>query len=203
MRPRAARRRLDAPAAALRLLLTAALAILLAACSGLPGTAPWATPTPTPRLAPAGAQTTLRPTGPTERAVVTRITDGDTVRVRIGGQEHRLRYTGIDTPESVHPERPVEPWALEATAENARLVEGRQVILERDVSETDRFGRLLRYVWLEPDDEDGEWRMVNLELLLGGFAQVTTYPPDVKYVDLFLAAQREAREAGRGLWGDE
>jgi micrococcal nuclease len=207
--------RMDRPAHAgarphgiLRILLAGAVALLLAACTGLPVRAPTATgrpaaATPTARPAPAGLDLGLRPTGRTQRGLVTRVTDGDTIRVLIDGQEHRLRYIGIDTPESVHPNRPVEPYALAATAENARLVEGREVILERDVSETDRFGRLLRYVWLEPGEIGVTWRMVNLELLLAGFARVTTYPPDVKYVDLFLAAQREAREAGRGLWADE
>ena len=75
----------------------------------------------------------------------------------------------------------------------------RPSILERDVSETDRYGRLLRYVWL---DTDSGWLLVNLELLRLGVAEVTTYPPDVKYVDaLYLPAQREARESGIGLWG--
>ena len=67
--------------------------------------------------------------------------------------------------------------------------------LEKDVSETDKYGRLLRYVWLGG-------QMVNALLVQDGYAQVSTYPPDVKYQELFLALQREARDAGRGLWGD-
>ena len=65
----------------------------------------------------------------------------------------------------------------------------------------DRFGRLLRYIWLRDVSAPSGWRMVNLELLARGFAQVSTYPPDVKYVDLFLAAQASARDRGVGLWG--
>ena len=72
------------------------------------------------------------------------------------------------------------------------------MILEKDVSETDQYGRLLRYVWLH--DTTG-WTLVNLELVREGYAQVSTYPPDVKYVDLYLAAQQQAREQGLGLWG--
>ena len=87
----------------------------------------------------------------------------------------------------------------EASDANRRLVEGKHVVLEKDVSETDRYGRMLRYVWIA---DGGAWLLVSLELLRRGLAQVSTYPPDVKYVDLYLAAQREAREAGRGLWGE-
>ena len=78
------------------------------------------------------------------------------------------------------------------------LVEGREVILERDVSDTDQFDRLLRDVWIE--DAPGSWILVNLELIRQGFAQVSTYPPDIKYVDLLLEAQEAARTASLGLW---
>ncbi len=125
-----------------------------------------------------------------------RVVDGDTIVVDRGHGQERVRYIGMDTPESVKPNTPVEPMAHEAAAANSRLVAGRKVVLEKDVSETDRYGRLLRDVWLD----DGGWRLVNLELVREGFAQVTTFPPDVKYVDVLLAAQRDARERGVGLW---
>ena len=139
----------------------------------------------------------LAPTGPTTRAKVTRVVDGDTIIVVFGGSTSRVRYIGMDTPESVKPDTPVEPMAKEAAAANRALVDGRQVVLERDVSDTDRFGRLLRDVWVE---RDGALVLVGLELVRGGYAQVATFPPDVKYVDELLAAQRHAREAGLGLW---
>ncbi len=151
-------------------------------------------PPPIATPAPAGG-----PTGPTEEAFVTSVTDGDTIRVAIDGLEYRLRYIGIDTPETVDPRRPVEWMGHEASEANKQLVEGKTVVLEKDLSETDRFGRLLRYVWLQ--DKDG-WLMVNEELVRRGFAQASTYPPDVKYTELFMSAQHEARDAGRGLWGD-
>jgi len=88
--------------------------------------------------------------------------------------------------------------AKEASAANEALVAGRDVVLERDVSDTDQYDRLLRYVWLR---EGGGWVFVNLELVRLGFAQVATYPPDVRWTDTFLAAQRMARKAGLGLWG--
>lgn len=137
----------------------------------------------------------LAPTDPTQLATVASVTDGDTIRVVLDGQNVPVRYIGIDTPE-IH--GTVEPMGREAADANARLVAGREVALEKDVSETDRFGRLLRHVWVR--DATG-WRLVSLELLRLGLAQVTTFPPDVKYVDdLFLPAQRAAREAGVGLW---
>ena len=111
----------------------------------------------------------LAPTGPTEVALVTSITDGDTIWVDILGEESRVRYIGIDTPEIGFDDRPAEPFAEEATTANAALVEDSLVVLETDVSETDDFGRFLRYVWLAPDETadpgTGTWRLVNLELV--------------------------------------
>jgi micrococcal nuclease len=119
---------------------------------------------------------------------VTRIVDGDTINVQIGEQTHRLRYIGIETPEQG------EAYCDEATEANRQLVEGKNVVLERDVSEVDRYGRLLRYVYLE----DGTF--VNAELVRLGWVRATPYPPDVRYQDLFAALEREARAAGRGIW---
>lgn len=122
--------------------------------------------------------------------------DGDTIRVRIDGVEERVRYIGIDTPELSHPTLGVEPFGPEAAAYNEELVDGRLLCLETDVSDRDRFGRLLRYAWLE----DGT--MVNELLVAAGMARVATFPPDVKYIEsLFVPAQRDAAEARRGLWG--
>ena len=126
-------------------------------------------------------------------AQVTRVVDGDTIHVLIDGAEYRLRYIGIDTPETQHPTLGVEPFGPEASQANRDLVEGKTVWLEKDVSETDRYGRLLRYVYV--DD-----LMVNEELLRRGLARVATFPPDVKYVDRFLEIQRAAQEADRGMW---
>jgi micrococcal nuclease len=78
------------------------------------------------------------------------------------------------------------------------MVEGRTVVLERDISETDQYDRLLRYVWVRDGDA---WRFVNLELVRQGFAQVATFPPDVRWTDVLRDAQRAARDAGIGLWG--
>jgi len=123
-----------------------------------------------------------------------RVVDGDTIDVLIGGEKMRLRYIGIDTPETVDPRRPVGCFGKEASARNRELVEGKTVGLEKDVSETDRYGRLLRYVWLEG-------RMVNARLVEEGYATASTFPPDVRYSDLFASLQAQARDRGRGLWG--
>lgn len=163
-----------------------------------PATQPPATQPPAPTATPAPAVGSA-PTGATQQARVVRVVDGDTIRVEIDGQEFPLRYIGIDTPETVHPSKPVEWMGKEASDANRGLVEGQMVVLEKDVSETDRYGRLLRYVWLT---DGAGWLLVNHELVRLGFAQASTYPPDVKYTDLFLDAQRAARDGGLGLWGD-
>lgn len=117
---------------------------------------------------------------------VTRIVDGDTIDLSTG---QRLRYIGIDTPESG------DCFGSESTLKNKELVLGREVRLEKDVSETDRYKRLLRYVWA------GDL-MINEELVRTGYAKASTYPPDVKYADRFVVAEREARDGKRGLWAD-
>lgn len=98
-----------------------------------------------------------------------------------------------------------EPYGKEALAYNQKRLAGRQVYLEMDVSERDKYGRLLAYVWLEKPANDSEAqvraKMYNAELLLNGYAEVITIPPNVKYADLFVKLQREARKAGKGLWG--
>lgn len=175
-----------------------ALALALAAGCALPSTDPSAGPvTATPSPIPG---TPARPTGAAEEAVLVDVVDGDTIRVLLDGAERNVRYIGIDTPEpNPTSEATPEPFADEATAANARLLgSGGRLLLERDVSEVDRFGRLLRHVWVE----DGEhWTLVNHALVAEGYARVTTYPPDVRYVDALLKAQQVARAAERGLWG--
>lgn len=163
------------------LVVTLILALTLPSCGRQ-------TPTPVPKP-------TLPP-GLTPARVV-KVVDGDTIDVMIDGTRYRLRYIGVDTPETVKPETPVEWLGPEATAANKALVQNQTVYLEKDISETDVHGRLLRYVFLA----DGTF--VNVELLRLGYAQVVTYPPDVKYVQLYLEVQQEARQAGRGLWGPQ
>ncbi|MSP78616.1 MAG: micrococcal nuclease [Dehalococcoidia bacterium] len=135
-----------------------------------------------------------RTTAPSDLVLVVDVVDGDTIKVAIGGRLTTVRYIGVDTPETVDPRRDVQPYGPEASAANKKLVQGKMVRLEKDVSETDRFGRLLRYVYV------GDV-MVNAWLVENGYAQAISYPPDVRHQDLFIKSQREAREARRGLWG--
>lgn len=126
-----------------------------------------------------------------ERVFVSRVVDGDTIELQDG---RKVRYIGVDTPETKHPSKKQECFGQEASEFNKQLVEGKVVQLEKDVSETDRYGRLLRYVWL-----DGE--IVNQKLVEEGYAFARSYPPDVAKQELFQKAEQEAREHDLGLWG--
>ncbi|MBU1062231.1 MAG: thermonuclease family protein [Candidatus Omnitrophica bacterium] len=128
---------------------------------------------------------------------VVKVIDGDTIELSTG---EKVRYIGIDTPElrkrgeSGWVYSPA-PYAEEAKDFNRKLVEGRIVRLEFDVQKRDRYNRLLAYVYI--GDE-----MVNLEMVSQGYAMIYTYPPNVKYVEEFLSAQKHAREDKKGLWID-
>ncbi|MFN3188454.1 MAG: thermonuclease family protein [Candidatus Paceibacteria bacterium] len=126
---------------------------------------------------------------------VIRVIDGDTIEVMYEGEKRSVRYIGVDTPETVHPSKPVECMGKEASTYNSSLVAGKKVRLVKDVSDTDRYGRLLRYVYV------GDV-MVNELLVKEGYANVMTYPPDVKYNQHFLTLEQEARLAKKGLWSD-
>lgn len=141
-----------------------------------------------------GGPAQVLPAEERQQAPVERIVDGDTIVVRLGANRERLRYIGVDAPELPRGGEPAECFAREAAQRNEALVEGKVVALEKDVSEIDRFGRLLRYVYL------GEL-MVNAELVRGGFAKAVRYPPDVRHHDLLARLERDARAARRGLWG--
>lgn len=130
-------------------------------------------------------------------SVVKRVVDGDTIELENGD---KVRYIGMNTPESVDPRRPVQCFGKEASEFNKDLVEGKKVWLEKDISETDKYGRLLRLVYLENPVNNPNALMVNEELVAKGFAGVYTVPPDVKYKDRFLAAQKIAVENKFGLW---
>ncbi len=123
---------------------------------------------------------------------VVHVVDGDTIKLDNG---QVVRYIGIDTPETVDPRKPVQCFGKEASAKNRELVEGKEVRLVKDISETDKYGRLLRYVYV--GDE-----FINDYLVRQGYAHSSSYPPDVKYQDQFRSAEQEAREGKRGLWSD-
>lgn len=123
----------------------------------------------------------------TEKGKVIEVIDGDTIVVLLNGSKERVRLIGIDTPEVGR------PYFEEATQKTAELILGKTVRLEKDISERDKYGRLLRYVYLGNI-------FINAELVRQGYAYAYTYPPDVKYSNYFLKLQREAIEKGVGLW---
>ncbi len=126
-----------------------------------------------------------------ETAKVARVVDGDTIELEGGA---KVRYIGIDTPETVDPRKSAQCYGAEASAKNKELVEGQAVRLEKDVTDKDRYGRLLRYVYVGDT-------FVNQALVEGGYAFSYTYPPDVKYQSEFLAAEQAAQTKDAGLWG--
>jgi len=130
-----------------------------------------------------------------DRCPVARIVDGDTIIVYLNGVKERIRYIGMDTPETKHPRKPVQYCGREASEENRRLVEGKTVTLVYDVEKRDRYGRLLAYVYV-----DGIF--VNAELVKRGYAMAYTYPPNVAHSNEFAEYQRQARMKGLGLWGE-
>lgn len=131
-----------------------------------------------------------------ERALVTKVVDGDTIVVN---NKDAIRFIGIDTPETVDPRRSVGCFGKEASNKVKELLTDKVVILQKDVSETDKYKRLLRYIFLPLPN--GQTLFVNDYLVREGFGKVLTYPPDVKFNEQFRQAEREAKEGNRGLWG--
>jgi micrococcal nuclease len=142
---------------------------------------PWEDPTPD--------------SGPSEvRAFVVRAVDGDTIEARIGGRLEDVRYIGVDTPETVKPDTPVQCFGPRASSFNHRLVEHRWVRLVSGVERRDIYGRLLAYVYLGH-------RFVNANLARRGLARSLTIPPNDRFAPLFRRLELRAAKAGRGLWG--
>lgn len=134
------------------------------------------------------------------------VVDGDTIRVMLAGESTSVRLIGIDTPETKAPGQAVQPFGPEAAAALGRLVAGGVVWLELDVQLWDRYDRLLAYVYVRDPAgawtwEGGRFTQLNLALAARGWADLLTIPPDVRYADLYRPAVRDARQAGRGMWG--
>jgi micrococcal nuclease len=128
-------------------------------------------------------------------ARVLRVVDGDTILVAVGGRQERVRYIGVDTPETVKPHTRVQCFGKRASAANHRLVDGRTVRLVAGAEARDRYGRLLAYVYRASDG-----RFVNEALIRGGYATTLAIAPNVRFAGRFAALARQARDAGRGLW---
>jgi len=158
--------------------------IVTFACSNVAG--PSAQPTPT-ATSNATANATFT------EAICTRVIDGDTIEVSIESETYTVRYIGVDTPEMDDNRPEYRALAEAATQANRDMVEDKVVNLEKDVSETDQYGRLLRYVFVGYD-------FVNAELVSEGYAWAKSYPPDTKYDALFHDLESEAENAGLGVW---
>jgi len=143
-------------------------------------------------------------------AAVTRVVDGDTIDIRfLNGPRERVRLLGIDTPElyesdklernvreSGRSKEEIQKLGQLASEFSKSHLDRQDIGLEMDAQLRDNFGRLLAFIWLSHTNV-----LFNMLIVREGFAQVATIPPNVKYVDLLLACQREARDGVRGLWG--
>lgn len=142
-----------------------------------------------------------------QQATITKLVDGDTVYAELeDGTEHKVRLIGVNTPETKHPTKDVQYYGKEASAFTENSLQGKTVYLEKDVSDTDKYDRLLRYVWIEkPSDineDEVKNKMFNAILVSNGYANTATYPPDVKYQDYFSVLENEAKENNIGLWNE-
>src|SRR5690606_4005805 len=125
------------------------------------------------------------------------VTDGDTFKVRLdNGKTETVRLILVDTPETKHPSKPVQPCGPEAYEFTKRMVSGKKVTLELDVQKRDKYGRLLAYVYVGG-------KSVQEALLAEGLAKVSVYPPNVKYVDKYRAIEKKAKEVKKGIWSDK
>jgi micrococcal nuclease len=141
------------------------------------------------------------PSGPVQ-VRVTHVVDGDTIDVAMpGGDEETVRYIGIDTPETVKPDTPVQCGGPRAHEVNEQLVGGRTVTLRFDAELRDVYGRLLAYVYLPRSGPGARPLFVNAELVRRGLARTLTIPPNDSFAELFARLAARAGAAGRGLWG--
>lgn len=138
--------------------------------------------------------------------IVGRVVDGDTAVIRIDGQNRRVRFLGVDTPETVHPNKPVQYYGREASNFTKKSLNSKQVWLEYDASATDRYNRQLAYIWTSKPSSINESTirkdMFNAKLLLGGYAKVLIIKPNKKYEELFRKFEAEAQQGRKGIWGE-
>lgn len=181
-----------------RWVLTITVALVPVGCAsstddGAPARSPGA-PTTVATASTADVPVTVAELPDVDDATVERVVDGDTIVLR-GGE--RVRLIGIDTPETKDPRREVQCFGEEASRRTSTLLPGgEKVRLVYDVERHDRYDRTLAYVYRASDG-----LFVNAALVRDGYASAYTYPPNVAHADELVALQREARDAGRGLWG--
>lgn len=193
-------------------LLVLVLSLVLTGCSGGPITGSSEQRASAAPMAPLAQEQAVSTAGGSARetgravktiaGVVTSVADGDTVYVKLDRRDEKVRLIGVNCPEISHPDLVIkeEPYGRDARAYTEKQLSGKKVWLEFDVQEGDKYGRLLAYVWLESPSSGSEdevrGKVYYARLLLEGYAQVMTVPPNVKYTDLFVKFRREAREKG-------
>ena len=155
----------------------------------------------TPSIKNVGHKTNATGASELEAAIVERVVDGDTIIVTLNDQEQYVRLIGVDTPESVHPDesRNTEAGSTASEYTKSLLLEGSTVYLQKDTSDTDKYDRLLRYVWLEEpanvnDESEIKSKMLNAILIQNGYAQAEPYEPDTTYADLFNSLESTAQQ---------
>ncbi|MEI8398681.1 MAG: thermonuclease family protein [Ilumatobacteraceae bacterium] len=140
-------------------------------------------------------QVTVTPDGRVH-GVITHVTDGDTVSVRLGGTTEKIRLIGVDTPETKHPTKPVGCWGPEASAHTTALLPvGTDVYIVRDAEARDKYKRLLAYVYRTADN-----LFVNYELIAGGWGVPLSISPNTAFETDFASAAYSAQQANLGLW---
>ncbi|WP_282941705.1 thermonuclease family protein [Paenibacillus sp. RC67] len=128
-----------------------------------------------------------------ESVKVERVVDGDTFEIKKDGKKEKVRLIGVDTPETKKENTPVMFYGKEASDYTTKRLENKTIELEWDVEKRDQYKRYLAYVWI--GDE-----LFNRTLVQEGYARMATFPPNVKYVDLFKKDQEKARKQQKGLW---
>jgi len=133
-----------------------------------------------------------------EVADVISVIDGDTITVKVENDIKKVRFIGIDCPELD------EPFGSEAKEYLVGMIEGKTIYLTKDISETDQYGRLLRYIWLERPNVGQrnaiESTMLNVRLIAEGYAKLMTVEPDNKYEEVFKEIENDAQSKRMGIW---
>lgn len=143
-----------------------------------------------------------------EKAKVLSVHDGDTIRVKINGKKEKVRFVGVNTPEVAKDGNPAEFMAEEAKNYTEEILKDKEIYLERDISDRDKYDRLLRYIWLEkplsnPELSDIENKTLNGILVKEGYAYANYYKPDIKYHNFLKDLEKSAQDNKLGIWSDE
>ena len=174
------------------LLLTILLAISISSCEEIPNE---------------NQARTIEKDQAYEKAKVLYAADGDTIWVDIDGKEEKIRFVGINTPELARDEKPAEFMAEEAKNFTSNTLRDKEIYLEKDITDRDKYDRMLRYIWLEkpvanPTKEDIEEKTLNGILVKEGYAYSNYYKPDIKYQKHLDNIEKSAQDKGLGIWSD-